>query len=190
MKRNAGPRRIYRVGGFGIQSHWDVDYFDLKQLEFEQGWRKKWFYVTDTHEPGQLYGVPKFELGIIVEKKHSWHHKPSTREADEAKPLLSRVDALLQTVVKEVNGIHLIATFVKRRVHPLQARVHPLYEYEGTTDPSRPTAEEMSKNEVETYVCSLAMLKVGEQCDFDPQLPHSALISRCMRLVRDHLSAC
>ena len=87
VKCNAGPRGVYPVGGFGIQTRGDVGYFELKQLESVQNWRKKWFYVTNKHEPGQLYGVPKFQAGVMVAKKQSWSHQPDMREANEASML-------------------------------------------------------------------------------------------------------
>ena len=73
MKSNTGARGVYPVGGFGIQTRGDVDYFDLKQLKSAQNWRRKWFYVSDTCKPGQVYGVPPFRGSIIV-KKNSWSH--------------------------------------------------------------------------------------------------------------------
>ena len=78
------------------------------------------------------------------------------------------MSALLRTAGKEVNGVHLIATFIKRRVHPIQAREHPLYEYVGATDATRVSTEELSAGEVEARVCALTMLKVGEPHVFDP----------------------
>ena len=101
-------------------------------------------------------------------------HQPDTRESAEAVPLLSRVRALLETTGKEVSGVHLIATFVKRRVQPLQARVHPLFEYAGATDPTRAHAEELGVGELEARVCALTTLKVGEPHDFkSPVAPFS-----------------
>ena len=87
-----------------------------------------------------MYGVPPFRNGIIVKKKKSWTHRPDAREAKEAAPLASRVSSLLTTAGKEVNGVHLIATFIRRRVHPIQAREHPLYEYAGAADATRVSA--------------------------------------------------
>ena len=91
MKRNAGARGVYPVGGFGIQTRGDINYFDLKQLESAQNWRRKWFYVSDTCKPGRMYGVPPFRESIIVKRKNSWSHRPDAREANEASPLASQV---------------------------------------------------------------------------------------------------
>ena len=153
---------MYPVGGFGIQTRGDIEYFDLKQLESAQNWRKKWFYVTDVHQPGQKYGVPPFRAGVTVTKKNSWTHRPNTREIKESEPLLSRVSKLVKTAGKEVSGVHLIATFIRRRVLPIQARAHPFFNYAGAADVTRTSAEELSTGEVEARVCALTLLKVGE----------------------------
>ena len=80
---------------------------------------------------------------------------------------MSCVFALLKTVGKEVNGVHLISTFVKRRVHPIQAREHPI--------------QDLSAGEVEAFVCALTMLKVGETHVFDPPVTPSARSTLCLR---------
>ena len=82
--------------------------------------------------------------------------------------MASRVSSLLTTAEKEVNGVHLIATFIRRRVHPIQAREHPLYEYAGAADVTHVSAEELSSSKVEARVCALTMLKVGETHVFEP----------------------
>ena len=84
-----------------------------------------------------------------MKKKNSWSHRPDVREANEASPLVSRVSTLLKTAGKEVNGVHLIATFIKRHVQPIQAREHPLYEYTSAADATRVSVEELSAGEAE-----------------------------------------
>ena len=69
---------------------------------------------------------------------------------------------MVKTVGKEVSGVHLIATFISRRVHPIQARAHSLFAYAGAADVTRTSAEELSSGEIEARVCSLTLLKVGE----------------------------
>ena len=75
---------------------------------------------------------------------------------------------LVKTAGKEVSGVHLIATFIRRRVHQIQARAHPLFEYAGATDITRTSAEELSTGEVESRVCALTLLKVGEANVLEP----------------------
>ena len=80
----------------------------------------------------------------------------------------------MKTAGKEVSGVHLIATFVRRRVLPIQARAHPLFEYAGATDGTRTSAEELSTSEIESRICALTMLKVGEAYALEsPVVPYS-----------------
>ena len=80
----------------------------------------------------------------------------------------------MKTTGKEVSGVHLIATFIRRRVLPIQARAHPLFEYAGATDGTRTSAEELSTSDIESRVCALTMLKVGEANALEsPVMPYS-----------------
>jgi len=122
VKRQGGAG----VGSFGVSIRPDVDYFDIRMLESVQGWRKKWFYVRDETNAAQPHGLPPFEADAEVKKKRSWRHDLSATEAREADQLLAKVKALQETAGMEVTGIHLISTFIRRRVHPLQARIRPM----------------------------------------------------------------
>ena len=88
-------------------------------LESIQGWRKKWFYIHDELGASQQFGLAKFSADVVVTKKRSWRHELSTAEAAGADKLMTRVLALLKTVGKEVSGVQIISTFVRRRVQPL-----------------------------------------------------------------------
>ena len=63
MKRNAGPYGVYAVGGFNIQAHKEVKYFDIQQIESAQNWRRKWFYVSAQQE-----GLPAFDANAPLVK--------------------------------------------------------------------------------------------------------------------------
>ena len=104
-------------------------------LESVQGWRKKWFYVRDEPSAGQKYGLPEFSADAVVRKKRSWRNKLSAPEEAEVDKLMERVVALQNTAGKEVSGIQIISTFIRRRVQPLQARVHAMWQYKGADGP-------------------------------------------------------
>ena len=61
----------------------------------------------------------------------AWDHQLSAEEMEEASPLLARIGGMLD----KVRGIHLIATFVKRRVWPLRARAHPMWSMRARVTP-------------------------------------------------------
>ena len=125
VRPNNRGGRTYPVSSFGIQVRSDTRYFALKPVDSAQGWRKRWFYVRVDQE-----GVLPFSTAGILARTNACDHPLSAGETAEAAPLLSKIGELLSSVT----GVHLIATFVKMRVWPLRARVHPMWEYEGALD--------------------------------------------------------
>src|SRR5664279_4755347 len=73
-----------------------------------------------------------------------------------------------ETAGKEVTSIHLISTFIRRRVQPLQARVHGMWEYVGSSDPTRTREDELSRDELETRVRAITKLKANDPCHVKP----------------------
>ena len=53
---------------------------------------------------------------------------------------------------KEEGGASLIRTWLRRRVQPLQARVHPMFRWTGVDDVTRMSAEGISAGEVDKRV--------------------------------------
>ncbi|WP_223699832.1 hypothetical protein, partial [Escherichia coli] len=51
-----------------------------------------------------------------------------------------------------LTGINVAASFLKRRVQPLQKRAHPGSEYRGLKDPSRMSEEDISDDDVEVLL--------------------------------------
>jgi hypothetical protein len=137
LKRQGQGGENFKVGDVSIQVRSDVEYFNLRKSESVQGWRKKWFYIRDEAGASQVHGLPEFSPDAIIKKKKSWKHKLATSEVEEASKLFTQVATLQSTAGKEVTGIHLISTFIRRRVQPLQVRVHAMWMYEGCQDPTR-----------------------------------------------------
>jgi hypothetical protein len=170
VKRQAGKGGAYVVGGFVISTRSDVEYFDFKMLEYVQGWRKKWFYIHDEPGASQQFGLPEFSAEEVVTKKRSWRHELSTTEAAEADRLMARVLELQKTVGKEVAGVQIISTFIRRRVQPLQARAHAMWQYTGAADPTRVHKEKLSTNELETRIRSLTTLTAKDSLTSKPSV--------------------
>ena len=94
-----------------------------------------------------------------MKSKRTWRHDLSPAEEAEANDLLSRVADLRFAPGKELTGMQLICTFLKRRIQPLQARVHGMWEYSGLQDPTRTSPEEISGEELEARVRQITHLK-------------------------------
>ncbi|PNT67169.1 hypothetical protein BRADI_3g22044v3 [Brachypodium distachyon] len=75
-----------------------------------------------------------------VRKLKSWNHELTTEEDAEATVLLRQVVELQQTPEKE------------RRIQPIQARVHSMWEYSGPSDSTRVYAQELSDEDLLTRV--------------------------------------
>ena len=121
----------------------DLRYFNMKFVDSAQGWRKKWFFAESDQEV-QL----EFASDGISSRTKAWSHKLTTEEAWEIAPLLTKIGELLH----HLSGMQIIATFVRMRVWPLQARAHPMWEYEGPNDSTRISPVELSANELASHV--------------------------------------
>ena len=80
---------------------------------------------------------------------------------------LHEADRLMEAVSRlqgEITGVDLISTWVRRRIQPLQARQHPMWEYSGPADPTRIGQEELSNSEVATHVQLLSKERDDDVC--------------------------
>jgi hypothetical protein len=60
-----------------------------------------------------------------------------------------QVEELLGMVNRsQLDGPTLALNFICRRVQPCKEQVHPLYEYSGSGDPTRESARNLSRKEV------------------------------------------
>ena len=106
--------------------------------------------------------VPEFSLQARVKSRRSWKHELSPSEEAEADQLLSQVATLRSAPNRELTGIQLISTFLKRRIQPLQARAHAMWMYSGFQDPTRTSPEELSSDDLESRVRQVTNLKRDE----------------------------
>ena len=86
-------------------------------------------------------------MGLIPEKKNSWTEKPEN---------LEQIAELLGMIPwGKLDGPSVVGNFISRRIQPCQKRVHPGYEYQGTTDPTRTRKEVLDKIEVKARIGEL-----------------------------------
>ncbi|KQK16260.1 hypothetical protein BRADI_1g27841v3 [Brachypodium distachyon] len=137
------------VGSVNFQVRSDAKYFSLQQRESVQSWRSKWFYVQ-ADALGADPSLPAFSIKKKVKKTAAWNHELTSAEESEAASLMARMHSLM--------GM---------RIQPPEARVHPMWSFEGPRDPIRVNAEELSLNEVESRVRRLTTLTGGAACKID-----------------------
>ena len=95
-------------------------------------WKPKWFYVEN-----QSRSFPSITPGSPIQWPE-WNKKP----VDECQisELLVRIAILRQNML---TGETVMFDWMKRRIQPLQARESLGFQYQGTTDPSRYSKEEI-----------------------------------------------
>ena len=61
-------------------------------------------------------------------------------------------NALVGVAIAGVNGMDLLETFLNPRIQPLQAKAHPMWLYEGPSDPARVHPEDLGEKHVGTKI--------------------------------------
>jgi hypothetical protein len=137
----------------------DVPYFNLQTPENNLGWRTKWFYAKDKSPAGKKFGLKEFQAIIDLRPRASWKHELSDEELQITEPLMKKIQELRSTPKKELSGIQLIRTFIERRVQPLAARAHCMWEYTDRRDPIRMTSDELKEVKIDDGVRTVTKIK-------------------------------
>ncbi|OEL15050.1 hypothetical protein BAE44_0023931 [Dichanthelium oligosanthes] len=116
----------------------------MKMADSNKGWHSEWFYVANPPP-----ALPAFS-GRFAEKRREWSWGPS---ADEKKSWTTpMLDLLGPLKAAGLTGVKVMWTFFERRIQPLMARVHTLYQYTGVKDPTRISLEMLMPKEVRARV--------------------------------------
>jgi hypothetical protein len=67
-------------------------------------------------------------------------------------PLMEKITQLRSIPRKEVTDLQLIRTFIERRIQPLAARAHCMWEYTGRQDSTRFTFDELREAKIDEGV--------------------------------------
>jgi hypothetical protein len=113
----------------------------IKGLESCRGWIRSYFYVKCITTADKVR-LPPFAIGIPG--KVNWEMDPKNTVAE-----INQIDAEIVNLKKEgLSGDDLLATFISRRISPLQLRTHKICHMSGRHDPNRFTTVELSKAQV------------------------------------------
>jgi hypothetical protein len=74
-------------------------------------------------------------------------------------PLMEKIQQLRATPKKELSGIQLIRTFIERRIQPLSARAHCMWDYTDRQDSTRISPDELKEAEIDDSVRAVTKLK-------------------------------
>jgi hypothetical protein len=75
-----------------------------------------------------------------------------------AQPLMEKIQQLRATPKKELSGLQLIHTFIKRRIQPLAAQAHYMWDYTGRLDLTRFSSDELKEAEIDDGVRTVTSL--------------------------------
>jgi hypothetical protein len=74
-------------------------------------------------------------------------------------PLMEKIQQLHATPKKELSGIQLIRTFIERRIQPLAARAHCMWDYSDRRDSTRISQDELREAEIDECVRTVMNIK-------------------------------
>jgi hypothetical protein len=72
---------------------------------------------------------------------------------------MEKIQQLRATPKKELSGIQLIRIFIERRVQPLAARAHCMWDYTDRRDLTRISSEELKEAEIDDSVHAVTNIK-------------------------------
>nr|TKW28327.1 hypothetical protein SEVIR_3G310903v2 [Setaria viridis] len=140
-KPQPSAQRTEVFGGAGFQLRNSNAYIEYNLTDSYGDWKKRWFYIGN-HDP-RLPVV----TGHASKHVENWVSEPEdTPELDHQMQQITELKALGLT------GINVAASFLKRRVQPLQKRAHSGSEYSGLKDPSCMSDEDISDDDVEALL--------------------------------------
>jgi hypothetical protein len=134
-------------------------YLEFNMATLVQGWRQKSFHIKEQKAAASdQYGLTPFDANQSLTKLTTWDSPPSEAEVEYIKPLLARIQRLKSAAGGELIGMQLMVFFLQRCIQPLQSRASKLWSYSSSTDPSRVSAQDPEKKDLNKRVRSLTAL--------------------------------
>jgi hypothetical protein len=127
-----------------------------------------------------------------VKKLKSWDQPLTEAKLEETEPLMARVHTLQTDEGKELSGLQIMTHFLWLRVQPIQARVHSMWSYMGSKDPTRISKEDLPTAELEKIARQFTTLTgadtIPSSCRFAPfdkeNPPHSVSFNSLQIVLR------
>ena len=122
----------------------------IRGLKSCRKWLRSFFYVKNSTS-ADMIGLPNFTIGP-PEAQLKWGYDPKDLVLE-----VNEIDKVILQLKKEgMSAEDLLATFISRRVSPLQQRVHKICHMSGRYDPTRMTSYELSKAQIRRRVKAVA----------------------------------
>ncbi|XP_022680442.1 uncharacterized protein LOC111256491 [Setaria italica] len=139
---NANRTEVFNGAGFQLRN--SSAYLEYDLLDSHGDWKKRWFYIGN-HDP-----VLPIITSHAPKYADNWVTEPE--DTPEITNLLAQITDLRTS---GLTGINVAASFLKRRVQPLQQRAHSGFKYTSFDDPSRMSSEDVSDDDVEALLGKL-----------------------------------
>lgn len=142
VKSQPNNQNLAPLGGAAIQFRAGgkkEQYLSYSLIDSNKDWASKWFYIANVLPGLEVHGNDHPQ--VIP----AWSEDITNAQKDEIQPYLNRIQSLKN---KGLNGLAVIASWVKRWIQPLKDRVNYGFEYIGENDLTRMSKEELSEEEV------------------------------------------
>jgi hypothetical protein len=98
-------------------------------------------------------------MTTTIRPRASWAHELSEEEMKTTQPLMEKIHQLRATPKKELSGLQLIRTIIERRIQPMSARAHCMWDYTDRRDSTRISSDELKEAEIDDGVRTVTNLK-------------------------------
>ena len=150
------PEKVMsECGAASIYPNLKTDYPNPKPLQSVKKWQRTFFNVRTVDGEADYVNLPPFQPGPPTSKTN-WQSKPGHGDGD-----LDRMMKRMTELRKEgLVAADLVATFILRRVLPLQRRPHRICDMTGHRDCTRTSTVRLDYDEVRDRVCAITELKI------------------------------
>src|SRR4051812_14492459 len=111
-------------------------------MSAELDWQMGFFYMSTPEGKDDLLNLPEFSLSPTT--KHNWTEKPGQGDTD----LDRQVARIAELTAEGLSPADLVATWICRRVLPLQRRCHMICDMSNRLDPTRISTFRMDEDEL------------------------------------------
>jgi hypothetical protein len=130
LKPHLDAANPHVLGGAGIQFRLrkKKEYLHYTLVDSVKNWRTEWFYAGNMWPPLEVHS------NVASVPNARWEKEPvNAMELEGIRPFLKQLSAMKD---QGLNGVGVVANFIRHRVHPLQERAHYVFEYVGPKDPA------------------------------------------------------
>ena len=165
-ERPNAPKEMTQCGAATVTPRRSSIFPRINGLESCRKWQRSFFYVKNSTDV-DLINLPDFVIGPPTAQLN-WGYNPTDTVTE-----VNQIHRVVAQLGKEgMTADDLLATFISRRVSPLQRRVHKICHMSGPLDPTRTSTFELDKAKIRRRVKAIARTKMPEEWEWGKE-PHS-----------------